>query len=274
MQNWTETLEAWRALPARRIKRSKIKIDPAFQPRNPFAVGFKNQHRVKQESEDHSRLLKDRLEVCPELEPILVAEIEGKLFVVDGHHRLKAYKASGRSEIPAKVYETYWGAAVIVSKLVNLDHRALRMHKEQAREVCWQYLANVTQRGRISHTEATSYRKVAALFGVSPDTAQRMVKALPLIKLEDFTDDALDPGTGWPLWRFCKGNGNPFELVPDYKLAERQAAKIATELGKHEAEINTTALLLLFKECLTDIHELPQPLTEVIEHYSRMTVRN
>lgn len=274
MQNWNEILETWRALPAQHIKRTKIKIDSAFQPRNPFAVGFKNQHKVLQDSDEHSRLLTDRLAICPDLDPILVAEIDSELFVVDGHHRLKAYKAKQKSEIPARVYQTNWKTAVMASKLVNLDQRALRMHREQTRESCWQFLAAVTQRGRISHTESTSYRKVATQFGVAPDTAQRMVKAMPLIKLEDFTDDALDPGTGWPLWRFCKGNGNPFELVPDYKLAERQAAKIATELSKHEAEINTTALLLLFKECLTDIHELPQPLTEVIEHYSRMTVRN
>lgn len=274
MQNWTEILEAWRALPARRIKRSTIKLHPALQPRNPYAVGFKNRHKVIQESDEHCRLLTDRLAICPDLDPILVAEIEGELFVVDGHHRLKAYKLNGRNDIPAKVFETNWDTAVMVSKLVNLDHRALRMHKEQAREACWQYLAKVTLRGQKSHTEATSYRKVAALFGVSPDTAQRMVKTLPLIKLRDFTKNALDPGTGWPFWKECKGNGNPFELAPDYKLAERQAEKIAIQLGKQEADINTMALLLLFKECLTDIHELPQPLTEVIEHYSRMTVRN
>ena len=101
-----------------------------------------------------------------------------------------------------------------------------------------------------------------------------MVKALPIINLSDFYQDALDPGTGWPLWRFCKGNANPFEPAPDYKLAERQAEKIAIQLGKQEAEINTMALLILIKDCQTQIHEIPQSMTEVIEYYSRITVRN
>lgn len=269
MQNWTEILEAWRALPATPIRRSQIKIDPAFQPRNPQAVRFKHRERTRRESEDHASALADRLCNCPDLDPILVANIQGSLYVIDGHHRLKAYKSMKRGDIPAKVHEADWDTAVIVSKLVNLDHRALRMQKDQAREACWQYLAALTQRGKKPHGDSTSCRKVGLLFGVGHDTVHRMLKALPNIKLDDFSKESLDPGTSWPLWRYAKGVHEPFGSVSDEIRAEHQAEKIAALLSKAEAEINTMALSRLLAECSPETPEVPLAVQNLISHYSR-----
>lgn len=269
MQNWTEILEAWRAQPANPIKRSQIKIDPAFQPRNQQAVRFKHRERARRESEDHASALADRLCICPDLDPILVADIEGTLFVIDGHHRLKAYKSKDRRVIPAKVYEADWDTAVVVSKLVNLDHRALRMHKDQAREACWQYLAALTQGGSIHHGDSTSCRKAGQLFGIGHDTVHRMLKALPNIKLDDFSKESLDPGTGWPLWRYAKGIYEPFGDASDELKAEHQAEKIAALLGKADAEVNTMALLRLLAECSPETPEAPPAVQALITHYSR-----
>jgi hypothetical protein len=78
-----------------------------------------------------------------QLEPLLVAEIEGRLGVVDGHHRLKAYRRAQRETIPAPVMPMNRQQAVLVSKLLNCADRALEMHPEQRRDVAWQYLVVV-----------------------------------------------------------------------------------------------------------------------------------
>lgn len=269
MQKWTDILEAWRTLPTTPIKRSTIKTDPALQPRSLQAVAFKQRDKARNESEAHIAALADRLRACQDLDPILVAEIDGRLYVVDGHHRTAAYKDARKGVIPARILKTDWPAAVAISKIVNLDHRALRMHRDQAREACWQYLAIVTRRGRIPHGDTTSCRKAAAMFNVSPDTAHRMIRALPGVNLRGYRREALDPGTEWPLWRYCKGNADPFDMAPDHARAEKQAEKIAALLGKADADINTAALLRLLRQCPTEPGDLPPPLPELVAHYSR-----
>jgi hypothetical protein len=269
MQNWYKILETWRELPATHIKRSKIKMDPAFQPRNAQAVGFKHRDRLRNESDEHARLLADRLAICQDLDPILVAEINGELFTIDGHHRYKAYKMAKQSEIPAKVFVTDWDTAVMVSKLVNLDHRSLRMHRDQAREACWQHLAAATHQGKSPHDDSISCRKVGKFFGIGHDTVHRMLKALPNIRSDDFSRESLDPGTGWPLWRYSKGIYEPFGNASDHLKAEHHAEKIAALLGKVDTEINSMAFSKLLGECSTEPSGIPPAIQTLIGRYSR-----
>ena len=231
-------------------------------------MGFKHRDKVKNESDQHARLLSERLSICQDLDAILVAEINGDLFVIDGHHRLKAYKLAKRSEIPAKVYKTDWDTAVMVSKLVNLDRRALRMHKDQSMEACWQYLAAVTHQGKVSHSDTTSCRKTGRLFGVSHDTVHRMLTALPCVNLQDFGVESLDPGTVWPLWRYAKGTYEPFGDASDNLKAEHHAEKISTLLGKVDAEINSMAFSRLLDECSEDYSDLPPAIQALSEDHS------
>lgn len=274
MQNLTETLEAWRVLPVILTKRSMIQTDPALQSRNPQAVAFRHRDAVEATSRNHAEMLKDRLQIIKDLDPILVADIDGRLYVVDGHHRIKAYKTTKKGVIPARILQTNWETAVAVSKLVNLDFRALRMHREQSREACWQYLALITRRGKDSHSPTTSCAKAAALFGCSSDTVHRMIKALPGIDLRDFSQAALDSGTGWPLWKYCKAHAEPFADVSEQLRAERQAGRIAKQLGKVDSEINTLALSFLIREFSTVSGELPPPLPQLLAHYSREAIQS
>ncbi len=112
-------------------------------------VPLKAQRGVERRSEEHVGTLRLILEAAlsMELDPVLVAEVDGVLFVVDGHHRLKAYKRAKRGTIPARVYRMDRLSAVLVSKLVNCADRALEMHSEQRLDAAWQYLASVTRGG-------------------------------------------------------------------------------------------------------------------------------
>src|SRR3546814_11093632 len=115
------------------------------------------------------------------------------LFVGDGHHRLKAYRRAQRETIPARVYPMDRRMAVLVSKLVNCDERALEMHAEQRRDAAWQYLAAVTRQGKAGMPEGDSCRTVAGRFGISAPTVPRMVRKLPPTAPQNFNPETHDP---------------------------------------------------------------------------------
>jgi hypothetical protein len=178
-----------------------LKTDEALQPREARMVPFREQARAEKRSEEHAGTMRLALEAAHtiELEPVLAAEIGGALFVVDSHHRLKAYRLAKRETIPARVLPMKHRAAVLISKLVNCAERALEMHPEQRRDAAWQYLAAVTRRGAEGLPTGESFRTVAGRFGIGKDTVQRMLRTLPKVNPRDH-EGHLDPGTGWPRW--------------------------------------------------------------------------
>jgi hypothetical protein len=169
-----------------------------------------------------------------DLDPLLVARIDGALFLIDGHHRMKAYRRAGRLSAPARISETSELDALMASKAVNCDGVKLPMHPEQQREAAWQYLAMQTKRGRRELPAGESLRSVGRLFGVGHDTIARMARRLPEVSPSDFTTDACDPGTGWPQWRHVKGNAcrERFADVPNDAVESQRDERRAATLGK------------------------------------------
>jgi ParB-like chromosome segregation protein Spo0J len=169
-----------------------------------------------------------------ELEPILAADVGGALFVVDGHHRLKAYSRAQRATIPARVYPMDRQTAVLVSKLVNCGERALAMHPEQCRDAAWQYLAAVTRRGAMKLPEGDSCRTVAGRFGIGKDTVSNMLRKLPTVNPKDYAG-ALDLGTGWPRWRTVRegpaGWKQDLEEMTAEQVIQHRAELMAKKLG-------------------------------------------
>src|SRR6185312_6206370 len=131
-------------------------------------VPYADKARTEASSEDHTgtMLLALRASKEVQLEPVLLAEIDGGLLVVDGHHRLSAYQRAQRETIPARVTPMGRRMAVMVSKLVNCEGRALAMHREQRAEAAWQYLAEVTRRGALGLPVGESLRTVWKQFGI------------------------------------------------------------------------------------------------------------
>jgi uncharacterized ParB-like nuclease family protein len=232
-----QTLERLKAAEVQELRLDSLHTDGALQPREARMVPFRDQAKVEKRSEEHTGIMRLALEAAHtiQLEPVLVAEISGALFVVDGHHRLKAYSRAKRETIPARALPMDHARAVLVSKLVNCDARALEMHAEQRRDAAWQYLAVVTRRGATGMPEGESLRAIAGRFGVSRDTIDRMRRQLPKVNLKDWNSEACDPGTGWPRWRYVRENNGGWQDMKEEmdveQITQHEAEKLAKKIG-------------------------------------------
>jgi hypothetical protein len=248
----TELRAAWLKVSPKGVPLAELRTDEAFQPRSAASLGPRDRSRADEDSANHVRVLVGRLKasVSRELAPVLVADIDGAFYVVDGHHRTRAYACAKRDRIPARVLKVSRADAVMVSKLVNFGAEMLPMHPRQAAEACWQFLAHISLRGRV---EAPSTRSMEGQFGVSHSTVATMIRKIPTVTPADFAPTACDPGTGWPLWKHVRGNAYRLEdeLTVEqrvFRRAEKLAQKIAGVLDKADPEALPLALDLLLAD--------------------------
>lgn len=249
-----QALERLKVAGMQRLPLSSLKTDEALQPRVAGLVPFREKTRTERRSEGHTGTMRLALEASQmiQLEPVLVAETTGGLFIIDGHHRLHAYQLAKRETIPARVLSMDWRMAVTVSKLANNDARALEMHDEQRRDAAWQYLAEVTHRGTRKLPAGESIRTIAGRFGIAKDTVQRMLRMLPRVNPKKYAGQ-LDPGTGWPRWRVVRRGPDGWtqdaeemdmEQVTQHR-AEMLAKKIGALIDSDTPEVVRRALELL-----------------------------
>lgn len=231
------TLQRLQVAEVQHLLLKALNTDEALQPREARMVPFREQTKVERRSEEHAGTMRLALEAAHtvELEPVLVADVDGVLYVVDGHHRLGAYRLAKRETIPARVLSMKYLAAVLVSKLVNCAERALEMHKEQRYDAAWQWLAAVTHRGARGLPAGESFRSVAGRFGFGKDTVRTMFHKLPKVNPKEWNTEALDPGTGFPRWRYVREGGagwqNMKEKMTVEQLTEHEAERLAKKIG-------------------------------------------
>jgi len=246
MERLEALLAEWRATPPLQVSLGSIRQADAYQPRNLRLAPYKHRGRLEEASAEHVADLAAKLGDGRDLDPLLVARIDGALYLIDGHHRTKAYRRVSRSSAPARIRDCTESEALMASKAVNCDGVKLPMHVEQRREAAWQYLAMLTAKGCRTVPEGASLRAVARIFGTSKDTVARMVKKLAQVNPRDYSPEACDPGTGWPQWKHVKGNTfrDAFLDQPaDARLAHR-AEKLATKLGREIERYGLDAFLL------------------------------
>ncbi|WP_431636925.1 ParB N-terminal domain-containing protein [Dyella sp. KULCS107] len=216
---------------------AELKTDDTFQPREVRMVPHREQAGVERRSEDHIGAMRLALEAAQgtELEPVLVAEVEGSRYVVDGHHRLTAYRRAQRETIPARVMPMERAQAVLVSKLVNCAGRALEMHAEQRRDAAWQYIAAVTKRGATGLPAGQSLRTIAGRFGIGKNTVGTMVRKVAQVNLKAWPESSRDPGTGWPRWRKVREGGTAWqqelEQMDMDQITQHEAEQLAKKIG-------------------------------------------
>ncbi|WP_369930051.1 DNA-binding protein [Xanthomonas sp. NCPPB 2632] len=235
-----------------------LKTDEILQPREGRMVPYREQGTVAARSDAHVGTMRLALEAgaAVELEPLLAAEVGNELLIVDGHHRLKAYSLARRAMVPVRTAKMSLHAAVILSKLANTDARAMEMHPQQRLDAAWQYLAHITERGRLRLPPGESLRAVSGRFGIGRGTVARMVEKLPSVSPSAFAPAANDLGTGFPRWRYVREHGAGW-LEMEHKMtagaiATRDAERLARKLGKLISDVRpdvlTAALRLLSAE--------------------------
>lgn len=241
--NYDAALEQFRRNPQQLLLISDVRLADALQPRVARIVPIRDKGRIEQGRDQHVATLKLALEASEQtqLEPVWIADIghsepvASGLYLVDGHHRLAAYRQARRDVIPASILPMDWRTAVTVSKLVNCTGRSLALHKEQCRDAAWQYLAILTHRGTKELPRGESLRSVAGRFGISKNTVSSMLNYLPRVVPTEFHSLAIDPGTGLPRWRYVREANSPWQTsLPssEQQQLDRNAEKVARSIVK------------------------------------------
>jgi hypothetical protein len=188
---------------------------------------LRDQTRQQEQTEMHVHDMAELLKADPgaELVALQLAEVGGALYVVDGHHRLSAYRRAKRATAPATVEAMTWREASHASKLANISHTKLEMRPAQKRNALWHHLAHVTDNGTRGMF-GESQRMLAARFGVNRDTLARMLRRLPEVDPKGYPPEQRDAITGWPHWKHvATPRGDMYrQMTPDARL-EWQARK-------------------------------------------------
>ena len=256
MDSPSTLLEKWRRTAPRELPCHDVVTNEALQPRVQRLAPYRDWHKLEDASSDHVAVMRSRLaaNAAAELEPVLVAQVDARLLIVDGHHRLQAYLAERRATIPARVLQVSLNQAILASKLANLDGAKLPLHNEQRRDSAWQYLAEVTHRGSLGLPKGESLRTVGARFGIAANTVRTMLRKLPEVDPTAYGPEACDPGLNWPRWRYVRESAwkGGLEAMPAEMQAEWRAEKVAAQLAKvmERADVETVlrALTLLCSE--------------------------
>ncbi len=199
-----------------------IDTEDHLQARSTDALPMRKRAAAERSRENHTKTLWRTLEGGPEvqLEAIWVAQVDDRLLLVDGHHRLHAYHAAKRTMIPARVRRMTIEQAVVQARRVNLGDRRLPLEPDQLTELVWQELGRLSHSATLPREALPSCRKLAAEFGISKSSADRMLSKLYEVNLSQYSAEALDPWSKWPRWKYLRAiPENP--LNSDQRRAKR-----------------------------------------------------
>jgi ParB-like chromosome segregation protein Spo0J len=108
------------------LKLTAIELQPAlFQPR-----GSKGTDPM------HIEELRHAVRLHGKLAPVLVIQVGGSAVLVDGHHRLEAYREEGVTEVPVKFFGGTLEEAVLESGRANSEVK-LNMSNQQKQDYAW-----------------------------------------------------------------------------------------------------------------------------------------
>lgn len=212
----------------RHVPLSDIHQDPdRFQPRDFRADGAREGMSAKA-SREHIVSLKEIIKEHGKVEPLTCwTDPKGKLFVIDGHHRLEAYRRAFRDapdkKVPVRTLPSDSTAndAYRFALLTNQKDK-LNMTAAQKSQAVWQYICKDQQ-----FLSKHSCREAASMFGISKSTISNMRKTLSTLKDRKAVDY-------YPLWRdACRMNwDNHADTDPDREEQKRQEQieKLSVEL--------------------------------------------
>lgn len=213
----------------RDVSLGDIRADPRLQARDELLVPMRFRPAYQRESEKQIAMLCATLLASAkvQLTPILLACIDGLLYVIDGHHRVAAYRKAKREAIPAQVANMTWVEAAVTSKAANcLNHSTLAPYAEERKEWAWQYILHAT-RGGVSKPKGLTVRKVADAFKLTRNQTHPLLQAADRFDPTLYGPEACDSLTGFPKWRYVQARRSVWE--PQRPL---EGDALAAELSK------------------------------------------
>jgi hypothetical protein len=142
------------------------------------------QQRVKTDL-NHVQILEDALEENAELDPIAVCFDGESYWVVDGFHRVLAYKRKERDVIPAIVSYGTKRDAILASVGANADHKKLPRTRSDKRKAVETLLADpewrkwsdreIARQACVDNHTVAYIRKEKSSMGNSPSTERKFV---------------------------------------------------------------------------------------------------
>lgn len=190
------------------------------------------QPRMSVPSEKHISDLRSSLKSVRDLTPILVLPLGDQAVVVDGHHRLEAYRMEGRGSIPVEFFGGTVQAAILQSGTAN-SKTVMPLSRRQRTDWAWKLVR------MIKPQDATGYlfskRQITVSAAVSSGivaTMRRAAKAL---------GENADEYPSWDLARQAWQDQETPEAYQPYGEEELEeqaqiiADRIARSIGTHRA---------------------------------------
>ena len=192
-------------------------------------------------SEDHIRYLCKCLSSGVALDPVGVVAFGDRWYLVDGHHRLEAYRRQGiTTDIPVKALNSSLrgneriGWAVDQSIAENGKNR-LNLSNSDRLDAAWRM--TLTKPG-------LSKKETAVLCGIGTTSIASMRRSVAKLREAGFSDVELE---GWP-WRRATIELTRLDRpgdVTSFEYEEAQRRKLAKQLAKPMATRAASAGLLL-----------------------------
>lgn len=155
--------------------------------------------RGQELSEQHLGQLVRSLASVPDLTPVLVLPTAAAFYLVDGHHRLEAYRLAGRPDVPVEVYHGSVREAVLEATSRN-TRAALQMDNAQRQDCAWRLVNagfmhdDVSAASGVSRPQVTIMRRVKRALGDDALEVTSWRKAMRQAKgtLRDLTPDEME----------------------------------------------------------------------------------
>lgn len=188
-----------------RVPLKSLHSHPELQPRDRRLIV--NRHQRADQDQALEGMVKDLttlLTECPDKDthdPIRVAVIDGKQFIVDGHHRVRAYKDSKRHIVPAIIHDSDLATAKWASRWANTQGAKVALHHDELLEAAWKTMSEVSGYGRLSKEDVNrlghSYGTIRKMYGGRPpkSTLTQMRKALTRLHEGGYSE------VDWPPWK-------------------------------------------------------------------------
>lgn len=235
-----QALQRFPRTPPQAVPVGDVKARAEFQARNLELVRAGSVQAVKDQRADLVASIRRDLEADPAhfVEPVWVADIDGAWYVLDGFHRLHAFKLAKRETIPARVLPMNHSEALAVSLLVNEGDRRLPRMPGERTEAAWQTVGLLTDRGAHALPRGWTAKRIARTYRVHVNTLTKMGKALVRIAgvpLDEFKSHEINQQTGWITWKAAYTHGRTFGDESRERFTsvqEKEIERIRQRLGR------------------------------------------